>query len=354
MNQTGIHNGTQPLVPNEDELRKLLIKIKDGVWVFLYPTISTFGTITNLINIIIFASKELRGANLYRYMLIFSIADFFYVAQIIFIFLPRCASYCSTDIGNSLIGRIYNLYSWDYMTTVLAIFMVFVEIAMTTSRLIIVANFKMFRNVNAYIVCAVLFIVSIFYYSVNIITKTIKPVAGTNHTKYRIVSHPWLKTSSYKAFSISLYVIRGPIALAVLILLNILTAYFLHKHMSKKLKIRGVATTGTAVAKGPIQAEATTMGTNHAKLDSNETKASRNATKMVMYLAVVFIAGNMPVVATFILGQFVSTSGLLFIYFAMVSNIILLVSHGSYIFIYYHFNKVYKRKFDSQILFWRE
>jgi hypothetical protein len=148
-------------------------RIKDTFWTFIFPIISVFGIITNLINILVFSHKELRSNNLFVYMLFYSIADFFYLLQVFFIWIARCASYCPGGLNITFIGTFYNLYSWNYLTSVLAIFAIFMEISISFTRFTIVANYKWCSELSAYIVCACLFPIALIYYLPSVLAKKI-------------------------------------------------------------------------------------------------------------------------------------------------------------------------------------
>jgi uncharacterized membrane protein len=127
-----------------------------------------------------------------------------------------------------------------------------------------------------------------------------------------------------------------------------MTTLKFRSHIKKKLTMRNVSTAAASSAvDGKDNGPQPTKKKSNKK---NEEKANRNITLMVITMACTFIIGNFPVVTGVILAEFINTSSVFFIFFAISANIILFTTHGCYIFIYYHYNKVYRDIFAKMFL----
>lgn len=76
---------------------------------------------------------------------------------------------------------------------------------------------------------------------------------------------------------------------------------------------------------------------------NNEKRASRNITIMVLFVSFLFCIGNIPNSIVFVFQQFVDNNGIFYRTFSVSANLFLFASQGCDIFVYYFFNKQYKK-----------
>ena len=77
--------------------------------------------------------------------------------------------------------------------------------------------------------------------------------------------------------------------------------------------------------------------------EKKKEKMNRNITFMVISIDFLFLIGNLPNSIGIILQQYFDTSSDFLVVYAVIANIILFTVSGSDIFIYYSFNKLYRK-----------
>ena len=80
-------------------------------------------------------------------------------------------------------------------------------------------------------------------------------------------------------------------------------------------------------------------------------KRSRNLTMMVITVDVLFLVCNLPNSIVYVFSQYVDTNGNFYKTISIVGNIFLFAAAGSDIFIYYSFNKHYRKNFKKLFRF---
>lgn len=124
-------------VYNQIALNEDIVKLSDFYWTYILPSICIFSIVTNSINIIVFI--RLRSQNpIYKFMLINSITNFVYSFICSFVFLMKCGQFCKQE--KTLISRVYEIYLFYYLSNVLDIFNILVELLIATQRYTIVSN----------------------------------------------------------------------------------------------------------------------------------------------------------------------------------------------------------------------
>jgi len=74
-------------------------------------------------------------------------------------------------------------------------------------------------------------------------------------------------------------------------------------------------------------------------------KSSRNLTKMVISIDIVFLIGNIPNSIVFVFSQYVDTTGYFYLTISAVGNIFLFAAAGSDVLIYCLYNRLYRKFF---------
>jgi hypothetical protein len=216
--------------------------------------ITLFGTFTNLINITIFSNKEFKD-RIFTYLLVHSIAEFFYLFLCNFLPLPYCGVYCDFTIRNAFVSILIMLIIEDYLTSCIAIFNILLEIFISLQRYSLLSSTNCFgfnrlnSNSTPYYVVTILLIISSLYYSpifflfeiVQIDDSLIPLHLRTNGEKYyEKVSTKF--SNDHKSFQLYyeliINFIRGPICMAILTLINLLTLLKFRKQIKKKIQIK--------------------------------------------------------------------------------------------------------------------
>ena len=119
-----------------------LNELKNLIRLYLLPVLCLTGTITNLLNIIVFASKKLK-LKLYKFMLVHSIIDFIYLAISFLYFLvirrPHWYVFVSVKYNHYLM-KLYELIFIRSFESFLTIFSVFTELTISFCLLAIIRN----------------------------------------------------------------------------------------------------------------------------------------------------------------------------------------------------------------------
>ena len=219
-------------------------------YLYLRPIMCTFGVITNVINIIIFHYSPKLKHSTYRLMLVISVVDFFYLLFfLISSFISDCKQYCTHMSSMRYEVKLFDLYIEDYLSSCLALFVIFIEIILSFKRYLILSNSRRFQNefVNKLTV-AIAFIVSLIYYIPVLYVKEIVEYQWDNSTskntkaptlkKYELVKSDFGKTPFGKALPITLGSIRLLLATFLLSFINILTSIRFKFRLKNKVKVK--------------------------------------------------------------------------------------------------------------------
>jgi uncharacterized membrane protein YhaH (DUF805 family) len=198
-------------------------------------TLLTFGSISNLISLIIFSNKKFKD-NTFKYLLVHSISEFLYFT-ILFVIILINVLRRGHDLDNSVATILKNLIKIlldDYLTSCLAIFSIFTEIVISLQRYLTISNsrkFKFIKTGNPYKIELFLFIISLSFYFCEVLFKRIVERKGISLiiTTNKIV---------YKYCYMIVNMIRGPISLITLTIINVLSAFKFRHQMVKKLNLK--------------------------------------------------------------------------------------------------------------------
>ncbi len=205
-------------------------------WTFLIPMICFFGTLTNLISIICLAKMQTKN-HMFKFMLSSSATSVLYNFLCGFIFLLRCGTICNTNTAR-LELILYSFAIWDYLTSSLAILISSIEIIMCIQRYAVIANWEKFQFKRFNLIFPILILMSLLIYLPRIFYKTINEKVGKNN-EFELVNTSFKTSTLGLVLDILMSVIRGPVCLIIIIIINIFTGIKFVKLIKKKKKMKG-------------------------------------------------------------------------------------------------------------------
>lgn len=128
------------------EENQLLI-VKDFLWSYILPFVCLFGILTNALNVSMFVKREHFQHKIYRYLLAHSVSQLAYLILGLNYFLLK-STYISARIHRIYMLKYYELIFDIYLTTTLSMFMVFIELVISLSRLFMIFGIKLKTNLN--------------------------------------------------------------------------------------------------------------------------------------------------------------------------------------------------------------
>lgn len=216
-------------------------------WYFyLRPFICIFGLLSNIVNSIIFYFSPKLKHSTYRLMLVISIVDIFYLSILLTsTFISDCRQYC-IHMRYRYNVKQFELYAEDYFSSCLALFVIFIEIMLSTKRYLIMSNSRKFRS-EFYnnITLAMAFLVSLIYYIPVIYVKEIieSPMdfeKNNNRTAFILIKSSFGKSNVGKAIPVILASIRLVLATILLSAINVLTTLRFKYRIKHKGKVKNI------------------------------------------------------------------------------------------------------------------
>ena len=109
-------------------------EIKEFVWIYVLPMLTLLGITTNLLNIVIFSRPRMRLiSGTHVYLMTYSIVEFVYM---VLCFIHYASHTKFLSFIHYRYGFVfYQLFFFNFMTTVLAYFMMFIKIAISIKQL---------------------------------------------------------------------------------------------------------------------------------------------------------------------------------------------------------------------------
>ncbi len=321
----------------QEELESIK-RLRDICWTCVFPLFCFTGSLINLFNVYVFVHKEFRKNSLNRFMLAYSIADCLYLSIGSFSFVFKCGSLC--DLDNSFSAQVYGYIFIDYITSVLAIFNILIEVFISIQRYLSIINKKIrIFNQSTNKTLLILLITSLIYYLPFVFSKTIihKELnisinnyneqmieQDLNQTIYSLEENQFGKSQFGKIVILIMAAIRNLFFLNLIIVFSILTLFEFRKYLLKKTKI----------VKSNIQKQ--------------QTHVNRNVTLTVVSISFVFICGHLPYAIAFIISiikkDYLSYS---LICFRIFCFLMLFTAHSFNIIIYYFSNKQFRNKLKN-------
>jgi hypothetical protein len=302
------------------------------IWnTFVIPIICAFGMVTNALCVYIFMRLKLKQ-DLYKYMLASSCICFLYLFMCFFSFTIRCSPLCS--FNSTYAARLYHLYIFLYVTSILGISKGFIELFICLERFLAMKN--LMRKISYKLVLLVILILSTFIYTTVLLDFQIRADSSTNNSTpvvFVVNKSDFGQTNEMKALVITTSCIRGPVILFALFMLDILSIIQFKRILKRKKWLLSIDKANN------------TKESNEKK---NLEKAEINLNKTVITSSILFIVCNFPNVATFIMNTLNFNKTSFFTYFSLFSNTVLFIYHGLNFFVYYKFNKKFRNFFRKK------
>ena len=144
-----------------------------------------FGTITNAICIAVFLSPKMKHES-FNYMLAQSVSNFIYLSSLSF----QLLYFCSIDaIRQSLAIQLYFVIVFYYLTSVLAIFYILVEIWISFQRYLMLKNKKFLENISYNKIIALVAFFSFIFYTPAFFLYRIFPINVFNNSTQTIQTY---------------------------------------------------------------------------------------------------------------------------------------------------------------------
>jgi hypothetical protein len=218
-------------------------QVFDLFLVVIYPCILLFGTVSNLINIIIFLKPKFEDP-IYNYIIAHSIINFLYCIGCGTSMQMSSNHFVSFKITKSYLFQLYGFYIYNYLTSSMAMLNILIELIVSFQRLLILTNARLcrcVRNTSPFIILIVLTAFSLISYSQELIFFKVNIKANTTLNRYEISENKIgiLYFKVYKYISISVSIFRGPICLILVILINTVSWFQFKKYMAKKSAMKG-------------------------------------------------------------------------------------------------------------------
>ena len=233
-------------------VEQVFLLIIDICNTFIIPFICFLGIITNALSIIIFSNQRFRDL-IYKYLLVNSISNMFYLLNCFFIFVPRCGRFCT--FSSTEISQYFYYIFYTYLKGIPAILTIGIQIICSLYRYTQITNNNFCQFTFYKVILFVLVVFSAIFYSPIFFTKSMSvkvanttrllAVTNTNQTliayalsyTYSMVTNDIGKSTFGKVIIIVISVLRGFISLIILVVINLLTNYQFKKLIARKEKL---------------------------------------------------------------------------------------------------------------------
>ena len=219
---------------------------------FILPSICFYGIVTNIINIRIFLSKDIKDVT-FKYYLRNAFSNLFYLILCFFIFSFRCGIFCqSSQLSATLATRVYSWVFYTYFKGIFVFTTIFIQITLGIYRLCIVTNRNsdIFKRYN--LICFIYFLISAVIYTPNLYTQTILTSqvnvtqSEVNGSKSYIVTDIYTQTRSFIGKSefgkwsiITVTILRCYVSLSIMMVIDVYTFAKLKKQIKISDRMRG-------------------------------------------------------------------------------------------------------------------
>ena len=305
-------------------------------WTFIVPFICLFGTISNFISIISLTKMKVKN-HMYKFMVASSATHFFYLIMCGFIFVLRCKSLCHID-STSYGVIFYHLVIWKYLTSCLGLLISLNEIVMCLQRYSVIRNMEYFKFEKFAFTFTIFTLVSFLVYMPRLFLFKISAFDG----QY-FLENTRFKTTVFGIFlNVTGSVIRGPILLVIIFVINFLTGLKFTEVIKKKSTLKKLLKINNSY----VECYQCKNGD-----DENQIKAQMNIVKMLIMMCVTFLLGNIPLAIIEIEEQIQQIKGeespSFIVNFSFFSNTLLFLYHSLDFFIYFIFNKQFRFGFKT-------
>ena len=228
--------------PTNSTLLSSISEAKKFIWAYILPAICVFGILTNTLNITVFAKRQQLKNKIYKYFLAHSTIDLIYMLTSLSYFLIK---YSLGDLlGSTYFTQMWELISYFFLTTALAMNLVIIELFISIKRLLIVHNITTpspIRFGSVMMVCSL----TAFISTVPILMAfKINPVDDhlPTQSSFKVYRLSFEKIERNKALKIVLALpgfFRGLIFPFVLLILNLQLWSRFRKQFKRKQRLQG-------------------------------------------------------------------------------------------------------------------
>nr|QVK45840.1 G protein-coupled receptor [Proales similis] len=321
-------------------------------WLYISPVISLLGVIANFLCLLGFWKLRLEH-EIFMFMKLISLVDLFYLIFMALSFLPRCQPWCR--FSDDYLVQLYLLTIDYYLTSCMAIFNILIDLTISVQRFLIVSNVKVFEKLRFWRIVIPIGLVSLVYYTPELFTKRIVQVQlsdterGANSTRIGFALEPnaFGETQASRLILSMLGIIRGPVSLVILLIVNAGTIIQFRSLLERKKRLRGG---GGASHSG--QSTVTTNQTTESALTESRARTkpsdsnTNSLTLMTVCMSIGYIILSTPYTIFYILSQFLSTQVVGMVIFEIISTTLLFVYHGFHFFYYYVFNRRFREFYN--------
>lgn len=317
----------------------ILVVVKE----VLFNCLRVLAILTSILNIIVFLNPMLKDST-YRLLLISSVNDLVYSLMVAVLFLIResfCVLFCSPN--SQYLRCLLHIIIEDYFTSCLFMINILIELLQSFKRLFVISNKKNFQHFSMSSAMIAIFLISFTFYSPVIFLNRIGYANTTN--EYIVEPTDFGHTKFGRLIPFFLSLIRLVLATLILFAINILTFVRFRKYFNRKsfLNEQNSATNSTNFF---------SYGTRSGQKSSNfrmSIKASKNITLMLISISVLFSLGTMPFALYYAFRDFFEVKQeyqvMVFNFSAFCLHLFIIVK----LFIYYCFNKMYRKILSSQL-----
>lgn len=317
------------------------LSIFDIVREVFFTVLRTVAILTSILNIIVFLNSMLKDST-YRLLLISSLNDLFYSILVVLLFLirePFCFLFCSSS--NQYFRCVLYIFVENYLTSCLFMMNILIELLQSFKRLVVISNKKNVEKFSITGVVIVIFVISFTFYTPVIFLNKIVHLNETD--EYKVEHTNFGKTNFGRMIPFFLSVIRLGLATIVLFVINVFTFVHFKKYFNRKsfLNDHNSCTPSTNL---------NSYGTRPNPISSNyrmSIKASKNITLMLISISVLFSLGTLPLALFYAFRDFLMVNEeyqiMMFDFCALCLHLFIIIK----LFIYYSFNKMYRKILNS-------
>lgn len=309
-------------------------KLSGYIYTFACGPVTAIGFILCLICILIFSSAEFKDQKLFTYLkfeCLFMLIDNF-ICFLPAIFTDTFDSSIS-KFNETLLSKVINLYLYYFLASVLEFCALLSSIFVALSCYAMLHSLNQSGNRGCFAFLATLspYKTTLFGFIISIIVFIYQPFCGhiqsSENVQNNFITIDFFE-SNLQIFELVTFTIRDGLLLAILLTIDCLLVVKIKKNLNHKMS---------------------TMGNKNANTIVNRTRESHNhLTKMILVDCTNSIVGRLPILAYFIVKN-VFPSIILEIPLSSVCSLAVYVSYSVKFFIYYNFNKNFKKVFLKHI-----
>lgn len=218
--------------------------------VILLPLICLIGMITNSMIILVAISPSSRRILFFKYILATALTDFVFLLSQSPLFIIRCGALC--PFGYTFAAKIYEVYVYWFVSYTIVSFQILLNISISIDRLLIFFQVKLHPHLTHwwslnkfYTRCSLFLIISIvlnvpaYFFSMQI--EPMGVLLRKNSTSIEILYTKSLKeefkSQFWALFLTILSVLKEPLLIAILCVVNIWVLIVFKHHMSQRSKM---------------------------------------------------------------------------------------------------------------------